>query len=865
MVKQNYLSVVAYGKNILERYIGEDGTEHRRKVPYQPTLFVHTTKETGYTDIYGKNCLPKLFDTMPDARQFIKDKKDIIDILGMDDFQISYISDMYKDRSPDTSRIRIANIDIEVPSPEFPNPEESKYEIKSIVHYDSIDDLYYVFGIASSSGEWSSRQSIVEPDLLDKVRYTPCVNEKELLVSYISLWRDKTPVIVTGWNCAQFDIPYIARRLEMVLGVKAQSLLSPWGLVKPRTSRDDFGNDVTKYNLVGVEILDYLDLYKKFTFTSRPSFRLDYIGEVEVGRKKVEFKQNSYLEFYNEDYQNFIDYNIMDVELVKLIDESCQLLNLAVTMSYYDGINFSDVMGTVKPWDANIFNSLKKDRKVVPMSKGHPQARYMGAFVKQPVPGLYEDVAAFDLTSLYPMCIIQNNISPETIVAQLESGMPLVQTIDSIANRTFKYEHGDYAVSANGMLYRKDIVGVIPKEIEKVFWERKQHKNQMLEHERNVEAIKRELHKRGSEDKYSSLTVEELNAQLKHEKSRASQEDIEQMARKIKINSLYGALGNRFFRYYSLQNAEAVTSFGQLAIKWTNIALNEYMNKVCSTSGTDYVVYNDTDSAYITLKSLMKRVGKDDLLGNARIDVMDTICKKIESTVIRPSYVELSDYMNAYQNRMAMDREVLATRGFWTGKKRYALNVYDNEGTRYEKPKVKIMGIETQRISTPPLAQKGLKEAIRIIVQEDEPTLQEYVAEFKSKWNQAEYHDISFVSSANNLAKYSDDKLYPTSGCPGHVKGVLAYNRYAREVHSDPIQEGEKVAILELKEPNKFNSASIAYVSGTNLPNEVDPAYVISKINKPLIYNKRFISPLANICDAIKWDYEKSFSLDAFF
>lgn len=849
MSQEIYLSVDAIGNNICERYIGEDGLEHRRKVKYEPTLFVQSSKPTEYKDIYGRFCMPKRFDTMGQAKKWTKENEGMFEVLGMDDFEFTYISDTYKTRELNMDAIRVANIDIEVPAPEFPDPNMTRYEIKTIVHYDSIDDIYHFFGVASESGEWNKSSSILEAELLDKVRYYSFANEKELLTAYLMYWKEFTPVIITGWNVEQFDMPYIIGRMEKTIGETAVSYMSPWNKVSTSSVSDNYGKATTKVNIVGVHIIDYLELYRKFTFTPRPNFRLDYIGQVEVGQQKLDFEQETYLKFYQEDYQRFGDYNIRDVELVNKIDGKLMLLQLAVTLGYYAGINFTTVFGTIKPWDAIIFNALRKDKKVVSARKRREKKQFIGAFVKAPIPGFYKNILSFDLTSLYPSIIRQCNISPECIRGQFDGHMTIEQQIEALVLQTLTIPAGDYSASANGMLYTKEFQGVIPEVITKVFFERKAHKKKMLEYQRQAVAAKES----GNMDEYKRLSRLE------------TQENIQQMVRKIQINSLYGALGNAFFRYYDERNAEAVTSFGQLAIKWVARDINAYLNKACGTIDADYVVYGDTDSVYISFDQLLKVLGKDTLPEQERVDVLDKIGKAIEDKVINPSYDKLTEFMNNYEKQMFMDREAIALTGFFIAKKRYALNVYDMEGTRYHEPKLKIMGIETQRSSTPQLAQRGLKECIRRILQESESSLQEYVTQMRTDWFNADYHDISYVSSANNLGKYSDSKGMPAKGCPGHIKGVLAYNRAAKEYGFDAIQEGEKVALVKLREPNKYGTPVMAYPSGSDLPNNIDPEYLKGMIDYSLLYDEKFISPLSAICQAISWDYEQNFSLSSFF
>lgn len=357
------------------------------------------------------------------------------------------------------------------------------------------------------------------------------------------------------------------------------------------------------------------------------------------------------------------------------------------------------------------------------------------------------------------------------------------------------------------------------------------------------------------------MTNDELLAYYEEQKALAKTFDVQQMARKILINSLYGALGNQYFRYYDLRNAEAVTAYGQLAIKWVGRDMNIYLNKVCKTDNVDYVIYGDTDSIYVNFDPLLELTGINKISDTDKwADNFNKITERIEKTVIDPSYIHLHEYMNSYERKMFMDREVLAKTGFFLAKKRYALDVLDNEGVR--KRKLKIMGIETQRSSTPPLAQKGLKDSIELILKEGEDALQSYVKDYESGFKSAPYQDISFVSSANNMGKYSEDDGLPGKGCPGHVKGALYYNILAEELGFDKINEGDKIGVFALTR-NKHGIDRIAYPSGGKLPEQLN--HLVAHIDYNKMYDDKFISPLQTICDAIKWDYKKSITLDSFF
>lgn len=893
-----YTNIEVIGDNVCERYI-ENGVEKMRRVPFQPTFYHHTNQESVLSDIYGKSVVPKSFNSIYESRQWIKRMKDMSqEVCGMDDIGLQYLHETYHGPlSFDMGEIRIAFIDIEVFSQDgFPYPEIARWEIDAITHYDSVDDKFYVF----STREWWREKSVLEESILEKTEYRMFKTEREMMISYVSFWKDKTPSIVTGWNSEMFDIPYIINRLKKLWGDSAPLKLSPWGKIKERKVqvKNDKGIVIKEnqvYDILGVSCLDYLALYKKFTFKTRPTYKLDFIAMVELKTKKLEYK-GSLSTLAIDDPQRYVDYNIYDVDIVRQLDQSLLLFELVTSLSYYSHMNFDAVMSPLRTWDAIIYNSLMDQNIVVPENKQKSKSPYEGAYVKDPFVGYHRWIMSFDLTSLYPHLIMQYNISPETIRGSFQPS-----SMEEFVDKQFDWDRMGYSCAPNGMMYDKHQRGIIPTEIEKVFLQRKSAKKsefaansmytkcQMIIDSRSKEGtcidgvekfdktVNIEQFFDWDETQLSELNDSQLRFLITMGKKKEKSYNVEQQARKVLINSLYGALGNQWFRYYDLRNAEAITTSGQLSIRWIERKLNEYFNVVCGTENYPYCIYIDTDSVYLRVDKFVdmmcERAGKtQDEVGVTKVvDMLDKFAVGKVEPYIGDSYQELADYMNAFDQKMFMDREVIADTGFWTAKKRYALNVWDSEGKRkFDKdgnliPKLKIMGIETQRSSTPVFVQKSLEESIRIILQEDEPTLQAYYKSVEDDYRNRDYREISKVSSANNIMKDSTPDYYPLKGCRGHIKGVLAYNRMAKNTQGvDVIQDGEKVALLTLKEPNPLGVPVFAYPSGESIPDEfgVDISKNIDYIE---MLNKTYTTPLKTITDAIGWDYEKRQTLDFLF
>lgn len=897
-MKPFYLNVEQIGNNIFERYIDSDGKERQRTVQYEPSLFWHSVEgtETKYKDIYGKYCTRKKFSSIQDARDWSKRMKDVgQEVMGMDDFKLAYISDNYAyDVMYNRKYIRIANCDIEVTGTDFPKPELALYEIDAITHYDSIDDKFYVFDLLNSAfgsvSKWDAKLAALpenqggdelSQEIIDKVVYLPFETEEELLLEYVRLWEEKPPVIFTGWNVEGFDIPYIVNRITNVLGERVAKRMSPCRKIRSKVIQNIYG-DKQIFDIMGVSVLDYLDLYKKFSFTNQPTYNLDFIAEFETGKGKLKYKGAlNKLRMVN--HNRYISYNIEDVNCVQEIDKKRQFIELALSLGYYSKMQIQSVFSPIKTWDAIIFNSLKAKKKVIPELKQHLRQGYPGAYVKEPVPNAYRWVLSFDLTSLYPSIIRQANISPETIVGSF----PVAPMADYI-NKTAPRPSDVYSCSPNGWMYDKSYQGVIPEEVEKVFLQRKEHKGYMLAAKRNAELVKAALHK-GSYGTNDLPEVDgrfDFNEDFKALLNTASKESLEklleycewvivtsntaQINRKLLINSCYGALGNIYFRYYDLRNASAITLFGQLAIQWIERKINEYLNTTLGTENYSYVIAGDTDSVYVCLDNLVDKVEhKFNNDTQKLVDFLSKFASEKMEPAIDTAYRELKEYMNNREHLMFMDREAIAgpplgtkgLGGFWTAKKRYALNVWDMEGTRYETPELKIMGLETQKSSTPKSCQVALKECIRRMLQEGGESLQEYYKEFEKQFRENDYSSIASVSSANNLMKYSDAEGFPTKGCPYHVKGVLAYNRSTKNLDgAPPIFEGEKVKVLPLKEGNPFGEKCISWPSGSDLPQEIEEL-VKRNLDYQELFNKTFVKPLSSFTNAAKIDYEKKSSL----
>jgi DNA polymerase elongation subunit (family B) len=659
-------------------------------------------------------------------------------------------------------------------------------------------------------------------------------------MEFMKFWIKNYPDVITGWNTKFFDIPYLFNRIRNLVDEKILKRFSPWNLVE-RESIVVRGRPQTHYNIFGVVMLDYLDLYQKFIPQRQESYKLDYIGKVELGIQKDENPYDTFRDWYTKDFQSFIDYNIKDVEIVDRLEDKLKLIELVLTMAYEAKVNYNDVFSQVRMWDMLIYNYLKKENIVIPPKEDNvKEDKYDGAYVKDPLIGMHNWVVSFDINSLYPHLIMQYNISPEKIIGVKSAGISVDKLLLQATPLTYLKTEGA-CITPNGAMFKTDSPGFLPRLMESMYNDRVKFKD--LEF-----SAKQEYQK--TKDK-----------NLLKEISRCHNI---QWAKKIALNSAYGAIGNQYFRYYDVRQATAITTSGQFVIRFIEKNINEYMNNILKTHDkVDYVIASDTDSIYLCLDKLVEQVCK-----NKPKDHVLRFINKVVDTRIQPfldkCFAELADYTNAMGNKMVMKREVIADKGIWTAKKRYMLNVLDEEGITFDEPKLKIMGIEAVKSSTPEVCRGKIREAIKLIMTKGEIDLQDFVAKFKDEFYNMSAEQISFPRSCNNLAKYKHSSNIFIKGTPIHVKGALIYNHQIRQhklLKRYPlIQEGDKIKFLKLIEANPFKFDVISYI--TKLP----PEFTLQKyIDYEVQFQKTFLDPLSFILNSIGWTYEKKASLEDFF
>jgi len=844
MSKNYYTNVAAVGNNICYRGV-KDGRRIKLKIAYEPTLFLRSNKTTKFKSLEGVYLEPMKFESMREARDFVKryDEVQGFEVYGNSSHQYAFIADEQKGMVEwSMEELSIAIIDIEVGSENgFPDPYQANEAITAIA-VRQLNGGTAVYGC----GDYKNDD--------ETVTYHKCRDEYDLCKKFLSDWNTNPPDVISGWNIKFFDIPYLVNRFTKLFGEDETRKLSPWGLINSRKAVVN-NRELTAYEFVGISTLDYIELYRWYApgGKSQESYRLDNIAQVELGEGKISYDEFENLyQLYRLNYQKFIEYNIKDVDLILKLENKLKLIELGLTLAYDTKTNYEDIFAQTRMWDALIYNYLLDKNIVVPpkIVKNKSEA-FEGAYVKDPQTGMHPWVASFDLNSLYPHLMMQYNISPETLVQptdytdEMRNIIMNTVSVDKLLTKEVNLDKLEGAtITPNGQFFRTDKQGFLPKMLEEMYIDRSKFKKMMIQAKKDYE-------------------VETDSFKRKELKNKIARYDNLQLAKKVSLNSAYGALGSQYFRFYDLRMALGVTTAGQLSIRWIEHKINQYMNGLLKTND-DYVIASDTDSIYLKLGPLVDKMYKDTTDVNKVIAFMDKVCEDKIQPFIDKSYQELATYVHAYDQKMQMKREGLSNKGIWTAKKRYILNVYNNEGVQYKEPQMKVMGLEMVKSSTPSAIREKMRQSIKLMINGTEDDIHTFIDEFRKAFKAMPPEEVSFPRGMNGLKEYSDAATLYKKGTPIHVKGAILYNAKLKALKLDKkyplIQEGEKIKFSYLKQPNPMKDMVIAY------PNRLPPEFGLQEyIDYDLQFEKAFLEPIKVILDQIGWSTEKRNSLESFF
>lgn len=826
----------------------DNGKRVDKRVPCHPFCFI-PTKDTSspFRTLEGQPVAKKHFKSKRQYKDFLDQYSTIENArvygFGAREFELvhAFINEEYKDDIQyDVSQMSVVYLDIETDSEGgFPDLETADKEVTAITI--KKNGQFLVFGCQPYKSE--------NPNVL----YFKCKDEVDLLEKFIKVWQSSqySPDVVTGWNIEFFDIPYLMRRLENVLGEGMGALLSPWGFFNIRYMTSTYSDGLIQtYHPAGINVMDYLGLYRKFSYTPQESYKLDHIAFMELGEKKLDYVALGYEtldEFYKKDYQNFINYNIKDVDLVERLDNKLKLIEQVYALAYDAKVNMIETQTTVRLWDVMIHNHLMKKGIVVPYYAGRreeetDEGSIQGAYVKDPQVGLHKWVVSFDLNSLYPHIIMQYNISPDTFVDQINN-VNIENIISGKMNHIQQHlQEQDVTFCGSGCMFERSRQGFLPALMEGMYQDRVVWKNRMLEAKKQNEV--------------------NPSPELVNEIARCHNM---QLAKKIQLNSAYGALGNKHYRWYERKYAESITLSGQLAIRWMETKINEYLNKKLKTDSVDYVIACDTDSMYINFERLINEVFEGKNASDEEIvEYLDKLCQKVIEPYIDKCYEQLADKVNAYEQKMKMKREAIANKGIWTGKKHYILNVFNNEGVQYKEPKLKMQGIEAIRSSTPSSCRESIKKALEVIMTKDEAATIDFIDEFRKRFVALPFEEVAFPRGVQNLEKWADHNGMPKQSCPIHVRGALMYNllvkKHKLSAKYPLITNGDKIKFCYMDLPNPIDQNVFA------APGRLPPEFNMhSYIDYNTQFDKAFLEPIKTILDCIGWKTEQQLTLEDFF
>ncbi len=790
------------------------------------------------------------FGKISEAREFVKQYQSVANfkIYGQQNFLNNFIHEEFPvEIDYDDSLIRIGYLDIETDSEGgFPNVIEADKEITAI-------------GLVFKNKTFLWGMKNFEPP--KDCEFFWFENETDMLRHFVKVWEKLALDAVSGWNTMTFDIPYLVRRITRVLSFEWAKRLSPWKIIKPRMIKSYRGIEIEIFDIFGIIDLDYLPAFKKFAPPDlKPDDnKLDTVAYVVLGEKKVDYSEYGSLnKLYQQNPQLFYEYNIKDAKLVQRMEESLNIIRLLFNMAYSAKINISDCFMPTKLWDSIIYGHLK-DRDIFPVIEDRfdnvDHGQFMGALVKEPEPKMYSWVMGFDLTSLYPSIYLQANIGPDTIRETLDVNLDSLILGQPHGHEEYLLQK-NLSMSASGVTFTKDFKSFMVEIIQNFFDDRQKYKSLMNDAKKELQTVKTDL-KKNKTPELKARATELENSVIKF--------NVFQQNKKISINALYGASGNKGFRYYDLRIAESITKFGQVIIKTAERAINDYLNETTGYN-LDWIIASDTDSCIINFAPLIDKIGlkEEDKI----VDFLIRFANEKVQVALDKAFRELGKKMNSYQHKLHMKQEKICDKVVLLAKKRYLYHVLANETIKYQKPSIEVTGLESARTTSSEWCRKKLKEFYEIVLKKDEMTMRDFIKSSESEFYSLKYEDIATPKGCKGLTKYGDSQVIYTHtkgvGVPMHVRGALLYNWHLKKNNLDkehePIIEGEKIRYCYLKMPNPIGENVIA--APRSLPEELG---LNEYIDYDTQFSKGFLEPVKSMNRVIGWREEELSTIEGFF
>lgn len=801
---------------------------------YNPYIMIED--RTGNdTSIFNTKLRKKTFRNQYDRSKFLRECGTRRVFENLNPVQQYLVDSFHKYNETDEFSqfpIKIMFLDIEVYSPDvFPKADLAQFPINVITVYDNLSKKFYSWGAQPYKNS--------NPDVI----YKHCKSEKQLLVEFISFIESDFPDLLTGWNSAGFDIPYIINRITNILGEEYVKQLSPVQRVYPRAVKGVFGKEDIRWYIDGISCVDYIDIYKRFSFTNRESYKLDYIAELELGEKKVDYGNTNLASLSKDNWQLFVDYNIQDVNLLVKMDEKLQYVELLRMLAYMGLTTMENAMSTLSTITGTAAIKARARKQFAPtFLRSGGDDKNPGAYVAEPLPGFQHDVVSFDANSLYPNIMISLNMSPETKVGKIIDKDNDVVTIQHINGSTYKLSHAKFAkfikdeqlaISRAKVLFSQKNKGILPEIVDHYYKERVKVRKEM-----------QDLKKSGNKDKKTKDKIDQLNAK--------------QLCIKIFINSVYGYMGNKNAPLGDDDIASSITLTGQAVIKSARVLGREFMASIVGNNEfEDIAVAGDTDSAYFSIAPALKS-RKVSLLQNGKVSQeAHDIIKQLNEYL----NCKIKDWMisalNSQDPRIEFKREAIIDRGLFLEKKRYVAHVVDDEGIEVDK--WKYVGVDVVRTTMPKAIKPYVKKIIEtMLVSQERKATNDVVNEAYEVFKSLKPEEVAYTSGMSDYDKFASrsKEMNMPKGTPVHVKSAHAYNLLINKLQVDnkyeTLQSGDKVRWMYIKHPNKYNLHSIAfkYYYPQEFAEAFEPDY-------EKMFEKIVFSVVERFYAAVKWPAHK--------
>ena len=790
-------------------------------------------KNGEHKSIYGTSLKKREFTSSYDRNKFVEDcglKRIFENLPPYQQFLIDNFWHSCEDEDFSKHPLKVCFLDIECPGNNdsgFPEPETASEVINLLTCYDSLSKKYVSFGLKSTN--------LKRDDLI----YYHCKSEHDLLKKFINYFADDYPDVLVGWNSSGFDVPYLINRIKFELGEEWANKLSPIGRIYEKINPNGkFGQQSKEYVIEGVSCLDYLVMYQKFNMEKQESYKLDYIGETEVGFNKIEY-EGSLWDLSVKDWDKYLEYNVRDIELLVALDEKLDYISLLRFLAYTGLCSLENAIKTVPCMNGAIAIKARKRGECIPtFIKPVSDYRAPGGYVAEPKIGFAENIVSFDANSLYPSVMISLNLSPETKIGKVEKIGDMVH-LHHVSGKTFELTPEKFgifikqekaALSKSGHLFSQKKKGIVPEFLDNLYTKRKEMKSKMIE------------------------------ARKKGDKEAAQKFDTVQYAYKIHLNSLYGYMLNKYAPMGDEDIGTSVTTTGQAVIKQSNELFSQYVREKCPKSPEQDIqnslIYNDTDSFYTSLK-IFESMGiflKDK---NQISNDFYKLCDDIENYVNRGMTAWATKSLKSSDPRFIFKREAICDSAIFLGKKYYVLHMLDQEGVVTDK--FKYVGVDVVKTTMPKAIKPYIKKVIEhMILTQSLKECNELFNEAYDEFDKLPIEDISKNSGINNLEKYAAKckGLQTVTGMPAHVKAAYHHNYLLDQLNIsskyEKIKSGDKVKSVYVKTPNKYNLSNIGFKG--KFPKEFDEIFTV---DKEKMFSKLFYAAIERFYDAVGWTLRK--------